>query len=169
MGEHPHQYKASGEEMEISLGVDGEVKVERKPITHKDKKGSLLDSKQHLPRGYVIALRNTSSQSKRIEVRENIPVSKINDIRIELLKKETTDGYTLDAERGFISWNVTVAPNQRKDDKESRRCVEPSPKRSERLRYSVVGRNCPRLHLREGPTQPSVGEYSLEFTPLASF
>ena len=112
MGDHRHTYKASGEQMEVSLGTDGEIKIDRNAISLKDKSGTLLDSKQHLKRGYVITVQNTAKKTKRIVIRENIPVSKIEDIKIELLEKETTEGYKLDQERGFLSWTLTLRPNQ---------------------------------------------------------
>jgi uncharacterized protein (TIGR02231 family) len=108
------EYRGPGEPMEISLGIDEEVKVKREPIERRNRKAGLLSSNKHIDHAYRITLVNRAAQATRVEVRESIPVSKIEDVTIKLSKKRTTAGYDLDAERGFMIWNVRLAKKQDK-------------------------------------------------------
>jgi hypothetical protein len=60
-----------------------------------------------------VNIENLSSTVERIEVRESIPVSKHEDISVILDTEETSKGFTLDEYKGFVSWTVDVAGNQK--------------------------------------------------------
>jgi len=107
-------YTAPGEPMELSLGMDEEIKVERKDLAAKDRSPGFLSKTKHLEQSYRILIENRASSRQRVEVRENIPVSKTEDVEVELVKKKTTPGFTLDRHRGFIAWKVSLARGQEK-------------------------------------------------------
>jgi len=108
-------HTAPGESMEVSLGIDEELKVERLDLNKKNRSAGFLSSTKHLERAYRIKLTNSSSSRQAVEVRENIPVSKIEDVKVELQKDKTTKHYQLDSHRGFISWTVRLNKGQKKD------------------------------------------------------
>ncbi len=108
MGDANIEYKAPGEPMEVSLGMDEELKVERKSIKSRDKEAGALSSTQHLERSWWIQVKNTARSRQTVEVRENIPVSKVDDVEVELVKDKTTKGFELDKHRGFITWKLNV-------------------------------------------------------------
>lgn len=114
VGDTHLRYKAPGEPMELSLGIDEEIKVERKDLAAKDRKPGFLSKTKHLEQAYRILIENRASSRQRVEVRENIPVSKAEDVEVELVKKKTTPGYTIDSHRGFIAWKVSLARGQEK-------------------------------------------------------
>ncbi|MFH0901644.1 MAG: mucoidy inhibitor MuiA family protein [Pseudomonadota bacterium] len=114
MGDTRVEYKAPGEPMEISLGIDEELRIERKPITHLDKKAGLLSSTKHLERAWWIKVTSSAKNGQTVEIRESIPVSKVDDVRVELLKDKTTKGFTLDSNRGFINWMLPVGSGEEK-------------------------------------------------------
>jgi uncharacterized protein (TIGR02231 family) len=114
VGDTHLRYKAPGEPMELSLGIDEEIKVERKDLRAKDRSPGFLSKTKHLEQAYRILLENRAGSRQRVEVRENIPVSKTEDVEVELVKKKTTPGYTLDTHRGFIAWKVWLARGQEK-------------------------------------------------------
>jgi uncharacterized protein (TIGR02231 family) len=101
-------FTAPGEEMEISLGIDSEVKVERKDLLKKDRSPGWWSSTKHIDQSYRIILTNQAKSSLEVEVRENIPVSKTEQVEVELDKDKTTRGYKLDDYRGFISWTRRI-------------------------------------------------------------
>ena len=111
MGTQSLSYRAPKDKMELSMGVDSEVLIERNPITEKDKNKGLISTKTLMSRAYRIRVHNTSKEAKSIEIRENIPVSKDSDIKVTLNKTYTTAGYTLDERQGFVIWNITVPPS----------------------------------------------------------
>jgi uncharacterized protein (TIGR02231 family) len=115
VGDTNLEYKAPGEPMEISLGIDEELKVERHEIRSKDREAGALSSTRHLERSWRIELTNNAKGRQTVEVRENIPVSKVEDVEIELLRDKTTKGFELDAHRGFVTWKLDLKRGQKKD------------------------------------------------------
>jgi uncharacterized protein (TIGR02231 family) len=113
VGDSDLTYKAPGERIEASLGVDDELKVVRAPIEEKDKEGGIV-SNQKLNRAYRITVTNNAKSTEVVEVRENIPVSKIDDVSVEILKDGTTAGFQLDSHQGFVSWKLQLSPGEKK-------------------------------------------------------
>lgn len=114
VGDTRLEYKAPGEPMEISLGIDEELEVERKALHEVNRSASFLSSTKHLERRYRILLENKSQGRQRVEVRENIPVSKTEEVEIELVRDKTTPHFQLDRHRGFVTWTVPLAPGREK-------------------------------------------------------
>ncbi len=104
------KYGAPGEPIELSLGIDAEVQVSRKDLKAKDRKGGFLSCEQSMERAYRITLESHATAPVAVEVRDSIPVSKVEEVEVKLKKGGTTPGYQLDAHRGFVSWTVTPAP-----------------------------------------------------------
>jgi uncharacterized protein (TIGR02231 family) len=102
------RYTAPGEPMEVSLGIDEELRVERKPISELDRGPGVLSSTKHLEKNFRIQLRNGAKTALPVELRENIPVSKIEAVRVELDRGKTTRGFELDDERGLLRWRLKV-------------------------------------------------------------
>jgi uncharacterized protein (TIGR02231 family) len=108
-------YRGVGEPLEVSLGVDDEIKVERQTLEEKDRASALLSSTKQIARAYRAVVTNRAAGPATVELRDNLPVSKIADVRVELQGAGTTSGYKLDAERGFVTWSVALAPAERKN------------------------------------------------------
>jgi uncharacterized protein (TIGR02231 family) len=114
VGDAQLAYKAPGEPMEVSLGFDEEIRVERQDLMEKDRRAGFLSGTKHLERAYRIKVQNRAATRQSIEVRENIPVSKTEEVEVELLKDKTTAGYQLDAKRGFVTWSLQIDRSQEK-------------------------------------------------------
>lgn len=115
VGDTRLEYKAAGEPMEVSLGLDEELKVELKPIEERDREAGVLSSKKHIDRAYRFKLSNGARARLPVEVREGVPVSKTEQVEVEIVKKHTTPGYQLDAHRGILSWVVELKPGEKKE------------------------------------------------------
>ena len=113
VGDSDLTYKGPSEPIEASLGIDEELKVTRAPIEEKDKSGSIITN-QKLNRAYRITVTNNATTAEVVEVRGNVPVSKLDDVKVEILKEGTTAGYQLDATRGFVSWKLSLAPGEKR-------------------------------------------------------
>ncbi len=108
VGDATIPYVAPGEPIEISLGIDDELRVERKDVREVDNSPGFLSSTKKLVREYRVKIKNQSSTAERVEVRENIPVSKEEDLEVELVKNKTTAGHRFDKARGFVIYQVDV-------------------------------------------------------------
>lgn len=114
VGDSQLDYSAPGEPIEVSLGIDEELRVERTDKRAVDKSPSFLGNTRRFEREYRIAVRNQSDGPRRIEIRENIPVSKDERIEVELLKGKTTGGHRLDPERGIVHWVLDLPQGREK-------------------------------------------------------
>lgn len=118
MGDDLLAHHGPGAPIEASLGVDAQLRLERAPITEKRALegifGGLLGQEHVITNAYEIVLRNGRSTAARIEVREQIPVSKNAAIKVKLRANGTTAGYTLDAEQGHVQWIIDVPPGGEK-------------------------------------------------------
>jgi uncharacterized protein (TIGR02231 family) len=112
VGDAAFEYAAPGQRLEISLGPDEELAVERIDKRDVDRSPSFLGSTRRFERELRIKLSNRSTASQKIEVREAIPVSKVKDIEVEITKDKTTPGHKLDALRGIVTWTVEIPRGQ---------------------------------------------------------
>jgi len=109
VGDTQLRYQGIGAPFEVSLGVDDELSVERQVIQEQDKDPSFLSTTKHIVRAYRTKLTNrAASGTETIELRENVPVSKIDDVKVEIVAGQTSPGYALDRERGFVTWSVPL-------------------------------------------------------------
>ena len=97
-----------GEPFEVSLGIDDELKVERKTLDDRSRDPGFLSSTKHLLRATRAILTNRAATPETVELRDNLPVSQIDDVKVEIVAKQTTPGYALDAARGFLTWPVAL-------------------------------------------------------------
>ena len=108
VGDAPLAYAAPGEPMEVSLGIDENLRVERTIQTEKDRKPGIFGGNQRFERHYRIRVHNRTRRRQTIEVRENIPVSKDEAIEVEMNQEKTSKGAKVDALRGFVAWPLKV-------------------------------------------------------------
>src|SRR6185295_14066990 len=85
VGDSRLRHQGVGAPFEISLGADEELKVERKTREDKDKGAGFFSSTKHIVQGYRTKLTNRAAGAETIELRENIPVTKIDEVKVEVL------------------------------------------------------------------------------------
>lgn len=112
VGDTATEYRAAGEPLELSLGIDEEFKVERIELLDRARTSGLLIQNKNLEQGYRVQLTSKASERASIEVRERIPLSKVDEVKVELDRGKTTARYNLDAHRGFVTWNISVDPGK---------------------------------------------------------
>jgi uncharacterized protein (TIGR02231 family) len=114
VGDSQLRYQAAGEPFEVSLGIDEELRVERKTLDERDRDPAFLSSTKHIVRAYRVTVTNRSGGAETVELRENVPVSLVDDIRVELVGKQTTPGYAFDQGRGFLTWPVALKSGEQR-------------------------------------------------------
>lgn len=93
--------------LNISLGRDKAILLERKKI--KDYTQRSGGSAKKITLGIEITIRNTKSAIVKLELEDQIPVSKQKDIEVELLEKSDAK---YNKEDGSLKWNLTLAPGE---------------------------------------------------------
>ncbi|MCW5900273.1 MAG: DUF4139 domain-containing protein [Flavobacteriales bacterium] len=94
--------------MDISLGRDKGVVVERVRRKTTDQK-AVVGGKRTVTIGWDLTVRNTKSISVDLEVRDQHPLSPQSEIEVKL---EDKGGATVDAQKGFLSWDINLAARE---------------------------------------------------------
>lgn len=104
-------FTAPGEKFELGFGPDPELRVHRRADAVEHEK-SMLGRWIKTDRTVELRLSNIGAARKRFEVTERIPVSEVEQVRIELDRKGTRPPATPDRD-GFVKWTVTLGPGER--------------------------------------------------------
>ena len=95
--------------MDISLGRDKRIRIER-TMVKENTKNELIGSDQRIDREIQYRITNSYGTRMQVKVKEVMPQSRDGRIQVKVLD-ETEFEYTLDELKGFIDWNVELAPN----------------------------------------------------------
>jgi uncharacterized protein (TIGR02231 family) len=102
-------YRAPSEKVELSLGVDDDIKLVRIDLTGGVRSKAFLSGRHIVSHGMRTQLHNRSTEDVVVELREQVPVTKTADIEVVIGKEKTTAGYRLDEHRGHLAWSVAMA------------------------------------------------------------
>jgi uncharacterized protein (TIGR02231 family) len=100
---------ASGEEFELQLGVDDQIRVER-TLRRRDTSKAMIGGSRTIDIGYEITVRNHRQDQAKVSVHDHIPVSKDGDIKVRL--RDTSPNPTGHTDLGELTWDLTQAPGQ---------------------------------------------------------
>lgn len=94
----------SDDTLALSLGKDRSIMVSRKKLKDKTKERVLLDEKT-ISSTYEIMIRNNKSTAINIEITDQVPLSSIEQVKVELIKSDDA-AYT--EETGELKWNINL-------------------------------------------------------------
>jgi len=96
------------EKLRLNIGKDPNISISRTLIA--DKSGTkTLSSKKEQTFTYEITIKNNKKEVVALQVEDQYPVS--TDNSIEVILNEVSKG-TTEAEKGLITWNVSLQPNE---------------------------------------------------------
>ncbi len=98
-----------GQKMNLDLGIDEGIKVERKETQAFHDK--TLIGKDRMTYSYEITIENTRKQKASITLKDQIPISREKTIDVELIKSDPEVKPDLE---GILTWNLDLAPRQKK-------------------------------------------------------
>ncbi|MFB6306393.1 MAG: DUF4139 domain-containing protein, partial [Flavobacteriales bacterium] len=96
--------------LSISLGKDPSIGIERKRIKDKTKT-SIIGSNKKVTIGVEIKVRNNKNKPIKLSLKDQVPISKQDDIEVEINKK---GGGELKKKTGILSWNIEMGEKERK-------------------------------------------------------
>jgi len=108
-GETYLEVVAPGEEFEVQLGVDDQVKVERK-LTRRATSKAMLGGTRTIDIGYEITVQNHRDRQATVTVHDHIPVSTDGDIKVRT--RDTAPPPTETTDLGELTWNLSLAPGK---------------------------------------------------------
>jgi uncharacterized protein (TIGR02231 family) len=99
------EYAATGEEIELLLGVEERITVSRE-LARRDVDKTFLRDKRQLRYGYKIELQNLLAQEARLEIQDHIPVSRHEDIKVKLESAAPQPAERSDL--NILEWRLTL-------------------------------------------------------------
>src|SRR6266566_3661816 len=108
-GETSLETVAAGEEFELQLGVDDQVRVERK-LRRRSTGKAVIGGTRTIDVGYEIAVENHRHSRTRVSVHDHIPVSTDGDIRVRL--RETNPAPATQTDLGELTWELSLDGGQ---------------------------------------------------------
>jgi hypothetical protein len=100
--------RAFNDTLDISLGIDKSISIERTKIDDFSKRRTLGSNKID-SRGFKIKIRNQKDQVLKLKIFDQIPVSAISDISIDAVE---LSGGKLDEKSGKVTWELELKPNE---------------------------------------------------------
>lgn len=99
-------------ELEISLGVDEGIRIERKLLKKYTDYAGLLTKETTVIFEYAIMITNGKSKEITLDLNDQFPVSRNEKIRVELQAPKSDEAVV--NEEGKISWKITLSPGAKK-------------------------------------------------------
>ncbi|WP_353150501.1 DUF4139 domain-containing protein [Chryseobacterium sp.] len=98
------------DKLSITLGDDKRISV-RKEIINDKASEKLFSSYQEKTYTYDLIIRNNKKETITIDIKDQIPLSKDESVKIELIQSDNAD---FDKEKGFLTWNAKISPSETK-------------------------------------------------------
>jgi uncharacterized protein (TIGR02231 family) len=104
------------ETVRLGFGVDDQVKVARVVLSRKESSTGLISTAKVDKRAFKITVRNGHATPIKVMVEDQLPVSEIDDVKVEMLAA-TTPPTERDVRnrRGVLGWSFSAAPGEQRD------------------------------------------------------
>ncbi|MCP3135812.1 mucoidy inhibitor MuiA family protein [Pyxidicoccus xibeiensis] len=104
---------AQGAPFELTFGVEEGLRVERQVVQELQTDKGLFNDKRRFRYVYRFELANLRPRAEVVELSEHVPVSELDDVKVEL-EPETTAGHVLQPADGIATWKVKLAPGEKR-------------------------------------------------------
>jgi len=105
VGETSLETVAAGEEFELQLGVDDQIRMERK-LRRRSTGKAVIGGTRTIDIGYEITAENHRTGKTKVSVHDRIPVSTDGDIRVRL--RETSPAPAKQTDLGELTWELSL-------------------------------------------------------------
>jgi uncharacterized protein (TIGR02231 family) len=105
VGETALETVAAGEEFEVQLGVDDQIRVERK-LTRRATSKALVGGTRTIDVGYEITVENHREGKAKVSVHDHVPVSRDGDIKVRV--RDASPGPASQDDLGELTWDLML-------------------------------------------------------------
>src|SRR5215831_3830416 len=109
VGETSLETVAAGEEFELQLGVDDQIRVERE-LRRRSTSKAVIGGTRTIDIAYEITVENHRPSQARVSVHDHIPVSRDGDIKVRL--RETSPNPAEQTDLGELTWELSLDGGQ---------------------------------------------------------
>jgi uncharacterized protein (TIGR02231 family) len=107
---------AKDENVRLGFGADDRVKITRSTTRQMEGTSGIVSSAKTERREFKTSVRNGHDMPIRIVVEDQVPVSEVDDVKVELLPVTTAPTERdVRNRRGVLAWNLEVAPGEAKE------------------------------------------------------
>ncbi|HZN91094.1 MAG TPA: DUF4139 domain-containing protein, partial [Myxococcales bacterium] len=103
----PLERVPQGGKMTVTFGVEDGFKVKRVPVKEVTKDTGFLGATRRYHYAYRLELSSYRPGAEELQVSEHVPVSELDDVRVELDAK-TTAGYEHNKADGILTWKLKI-------------------------------------------------------------
>jgi uncharacterized protein (TIGR02231 family) len=114
LGRQPLERVAQGAPFELTFGIEEGLRVERQVVEEVKRDEGLFGGKRRFRYAYRFEVANYRKAPEEVELAEHIPVSELDDVKVELDGKKTTAGYALVPDDGIATWKLKLAPAEKR-------------------------------------------------------
>jgi len=120
---------AKEQPVRLGFGADDKIKVERTITSRSEGSAGLITTSKIDQRDYKIAVRNGHDAAVRFAIEDQLPVSEIDDVKVELLPGSTAPTERdVRNRRGVVAWSFELGAGEARDIKFGWRVRWPSDK-----------------------------------------
>ena len=101
------QATAMGESLELALGVNENLTVERKPGELMQEEKGIFGKRTRLNRQYFTTIRNASQREQRVRVKDQFPVSQNEKIEVKTHAPKASE-VVMEAHNGRFYWDLVI-------------------------------------------------------------
>ena len=105
IGQTQIKFTAQGDELELLLGVEDRITVERK-LSRRDVDKKLLRDQRQLRYGYTVELKNLLKTEAQVVLKDHFPVSRHEQIKVKLDEVRPQPGEQTDL--NLLEWQLTL-------------------------------------------------------------
>ena len=97
--------------LQLSLGRDKNISIKREKGSDFSSRKFIGSKKEEL-REWNISVKNNKQQEIKLEIYDQIPVSTLDEITVEILDKSRGK---VNSDNGKVTWDLSIKPNSSKD------------------------------------------------------
>jgi len=105
---------AQGAPFEVTFGIEEGLRAERQVVEELQRDTGLFGGKRRFRYAYRFQVANYRKTAEELEVAEHIPVSELDDVKVELDTKKTSAGHVLEPTDGIVTWKLKLAPGDKR-------------------------------------------------------
>ncbi len=97
----------------LTFGIEESLRVKRTVLDELKRDTGLFGGNRRYHYAYRFELANYGGKAAELEVSDHVPVSELDDVKVEL-EPQTTQGFRLEATDGVATWKVRLNPADKK-------------------------------------------------------
>jgi uncharacterized protein (TIGR02231 family) len=104
---------AKEQPVRLGFGADDKVRIERTVLNRSEGATGIITTSKTDQREFKIAVRNGHDAAIRMAIEDQLPVSEIDDVKVEMLPGSTERDVR--GRRGVVAWNFELGAGEARD------------------------------------------------------